>query len=172
MNQGDTVHHKDGTFSDLYTFLVPVSWSTEDHKPAIVVDGKVVGHGDGNPDAIVAARVNVCDAYGNVLRTLENIHGNLVDDSWKSPVDIGHPDSPNGVGATAKSSNRNNNINNLHEYYQVAILSRVQSDWNQGIYEEIAWSALYSGELLQANGNFVLSDDKDITDALSAWIPQ
>lgn len=172
VNSGDTVHHADGTSSDLYTFLVPVPWSAEDHKPAIVVDGEVVGHGDGKQDAIVAARINVCDANGNVLRTLENIHGNLVDDSWKAPVDIGHPNSPNGVGAVARSSNRNNSVGNLEEYYQVAILSRVQTEWNQGLYQEIAWSALYSGELLNANGNFALSDDAEVVAALNAWLPE
>ena len=173
VDSSSIVHYDNGTATDLYTFLTPVPWTAEDNKPKITdASGNVIGYGDGMPDAIVAARINVCDAQGNVLRTLENIHGNVVDDSWKAPIDIGHPNSPNGVGADAKSSNMNNNINNLSEYYQVAILKKVQGDWNAGIFEEIAWSGLYSGNLLDESGNFILSDNPEAVAALTAWIPQ
>lgn len=156
---------------DLNTFLVPVQWTDEDHRPKTQLPDGTFIYGDGVGDAIVAARINVYDGNGNFLKTLENIHGDIVDDSWHSPVDIGHPNAPNGVGATAKSSNMNNNKNNLAEYYQIAIMSRVQGEWNAGVFQEIAWSALYSGELLEHNGNYVLSDDEAVVAALRAFAP-
>ena len=66
-----TVHTAEGD-KDLYTFLIPVPWTSEDNRPTIAHDtgerdeyGNPIytyTHGDGKRDAIVAARVNVCDA--------------------------------------------------------------------------------------------------------------
>lgn len=120
----------------------------------------------------MGARINVYSADGTWLRTLENIHGTAIDDSWHSPIDIGHPNSPNGVGGTGVSTSLNGVSTDLDEYYQVAILSRSETEWNGNpVLREIAWTALYSGELLQANGHYSL-DAESIEQLVSAWVPQ
>ena len=115
----------DQSLGSLERFLVDVPWTSADNNP-INVDPQgqpiVDEHGDyvrgnGIPDALVVARVNVYDQAGNWLRTMENIHGNVIDESWKAPVDVGHPNSPNGVGATAASSDLNSSAIDLDEYY-------------------------------------------------------
>lgn len=157
VNPNDVVHLADGTTASLNLFLSLETWDPTD------------SNGDGQY-SIFAARVNVCDVNGNILRTMETKIGNTVDDSWHSPVDIGHP---NEVGATAYGANVNNTVANLSQYYQTAILLGTHNNNNTGwIFQEIAWSGLYSGELLQANGNYALSDDQDVIAALSAWIPE
>ena len=97
-----------------------------------------------------------------------------MDDSWHAPVDIGHPNSPDGVGATAASSSLNSMITDLSEYYQIAILSKSEGEWNEGIFQEIAWSALYSGDLLAHEGSYDLNMDPESSalELLTAWVPE
>jgi len=168
------VHHADGATETVYQFLVPVPYSADDVLPA--------GGGNGRQDANAVARINVytmnADGSMSFVRTLENFAGKIADDSWHAPVDIGHPNSADhvvgGPDHAARSTSLNNVASDLQYYYQVEILSRVETTYNgegSSILKELAWSALFQGELLDAEGNYVLSDDPDAIAALTAWIP-
>lgn len=158
VNPGSVVHGENGVeYNSLYAFLSPKQWSPD-------------GDANGN-HYIYGARVNLCDANGNILREMEIENGNLILNSNNSPVDIGHPNSPNGVGATGISTDDNNLSIDRTYYYQLSILQGYHNKWNDNfIFQEIAWSALYSGELLEANGSYVLSDN--LEEVTSAWIPE
>ena len=146
----------DQSLGSLEHFLVDVPWTSADVLPA--PDGGPMGNGI--PDALVVARVNVYDQAGNWLRTMENIQGDIIKESWRDSVNIGHPNAPNGVGATAASSDLNSSATDLDEYYQIAILKRDETKWNGNPpLEEIAWSAWYSGRWLEHYGNYDLYND-------------
>jgi hypothetical protein len=174
----------DQSLGSLERFLIEVPWTTEDIRPKIDTGQKdehgnpIYTYGNGKPDSLIVARVNVWNPDSDPMdyppaRTMENIHGNVVDESWKAPVDIGHPNASSGVGSIAASQNLNSSAANLNEYYQVAIMTATEGEWNgQYIYNEIAWSAWYSGSWLEHNGSYDLQNDgtKPFLDMIS-WTP-
>ena len=119
---------------------------------------------------IIVARVNVYDGNGNLLKTMENITGPIGGgNSWDTYIDIGHPGSGKTpeIGATATSTQWNN-LGRPY-YYQVEILAG-EKHGGAYIYEEVMWSAMFSGALLEHQGSYDLTYDPHLENMVP-WIP-
>ena len=116
-------------------------------------------------DHILAARIVVKDAAGNVLKTLENISGTATGNSWDRAIDVSPVRNGNAVTAESQAHNALGQSN----YYQMQILTG-ERHGEAYIYNQILYSSNYSGYWLEAYHDYNFGYDDDDSQ-LTPWTP-
>jgi len=112
-----------------------------------------------------AAQVYVKDADGNVLRTLENLTGTSTGNSWDRAIDA----NPLAAGQSITAESQAHNALGQGNYYQIHLKLGTEHGGSY-IYEEVLYSANYSGRYLEAHHDYNFNWDDDDS-ALSPWSP-
>lgn len=113
-----------------------------------------------------AAQVYVKDADGNILKTLENMSGTSTGNSWDKAIDA----NPLVAGQSIVAESQAHNSLGQSNYYQIHLKLGTEHGGSY-IYEEVLYSANYSGYYLEAHHDYNFSWDDDDS-ALSPWNPE